>query len=103
MKHKTRARTSIPVEYRLGAQQAAGKIKNVGREGLFVGSRAIPEQGEPVSLLFSFPNQAPISVMGIVWWTTRDEPDRHFSVPGFGLRLIEENDAYSKAVGNLLD
>ena len=72
MKQKNRARTSIEVDYQVGAQQASGKIKNVGREGLFVGTRAIPEQGEAVSLLFSFPNQAPISVMGIVWWTTRE-------------------------------
>ena len=103
MKNKNRARTSIPVEFQVGAQKASGKIKNVGPDGLFVGSRAIPDQGEPVSLQVSFPDQAPIEVMGIVWWTTQDQPDRQFKVPGFGLRLIEENEAYGRAVGALLN
>ena len=97
----TRARTSIPVEFETDALQGTGKIKNVGLGGLFVGSTQIPEQGESVSLSFHFPGGQELSVLGVVWWTTRETNGRH-RTPGFGLRLIEENENYELAVSRLL-
>ena len=97
----TRAHTSIPVEFETDAFRGIGKIKNVGLGGLFVGSTQIPEQGESVSLSFHFPGGQELSVMGVVWWTTRDAAGRH-RTPGFGLRLIEENEGYELGVNRLL-
>ena len=97
----TRARTSIPVEFETDALRGIGKIKNVGLGGLFVGSTQIPEQGESVSLSFHFPGGQELSILGVVWWTTRDAAGRH-RTPGFGLRLIEENEGYEVAVNRLL-
>jgi Tfp pilus assembly protein PilZ len=97
----TRARTSIPVEFETDDLRGTGKIKNVGLGGLFVGSQQIPEQGESVSLSFHFPGGQELSVQGVVWWTTRETTGRH-RTPGFGLRLIEENEGYELAVNRLL-
>jgi hypothetical protein len=97
----TRARTSIPVEFETDGLRGTGKIKNVGLGGLFVGSRQIPEQGESVSLSFHFPGGRELSVLGVVWWTTLEAAGRH-RTPGFGLRLIEENESYELAVSRLL-
>ena len=96
-----RVRTSIGVEFDAGEVKGSGKIRNVGLGGFFVSTKAIPEPGEPVCLMFQPPGAEAISVMGLVWWTTRDEIGPH-RTPGFGLCLIERNEDYERAVGQLI-
>ena len=99
-----RVRTSIPVEFKSGEVEGSGVIRNLGLGGLFVGSRAIPENGEVVSLRFALPGEGRVSLTGLVWWTTRDEPERRgHPHPGFGLRLLDQGESYEQAVGRLLD
>ncbi len=98
-----RVSTSIPVEFKSGEVEGSGVIRNLGMGGLFVGSRAIPEHGEMVSLRFSLPGEGRVSLTGLVWWTTRDEPQgRRHPHAGFGLRLLDQGEAYETAVGKLL-
>ena len=90
------------MEFEASGQRGSGKITNVGLGGMFVGTRAIPELGEPVCLSFRLPGGESVSLMGLVWWTTRDQSGARHGVPGFGFRLIEEHDVYERAVDRML-
>jgi Tfp pilus assembly protein PilZ len=98
-----RIRTAIQTEFVAGALRGKGKIKNVGENGLFVGTSSIPDEGESVRLRFTMPGGEKLEVSGLVWWTTGSQaqlaPARS---PGFGLRLLEENPDYQAAVQRLL-
>ena len=97
-----RIRTSIPVEFEGLEISGVGLIQNLSKGGLFVGSRTIPSQGEPVSLQFELPGTGEISMMAMVWWTTDEGGEAMANNPGFGLRVIDENQDYTTAVGELL-
>lgn len=97
-----RVSTSIPVEFKGGEVEGRGVIRNLGLGGLFVGSRAIPDNGEMVSLRFALPGEGRVSLTGLVWWTTHDDPDRSHRHAGFGLRLLDQGDSYETAIGRLL-
>ena len=94
-----RKRTRIPTEFKAGGLEGRGKVRNVSEGGLFVGTREIPPQGETVMLSLSVPGRQPIEVSGMVWWTTQDG-GRHAD-PGFGLRILDEDDEYRRMVDGL--
>ena len=96
-----RARTSIPVEFAAGSLRGSGTIRNVASGGLFIGTRTIPDEGDAVAVSFEPPGGPRISLRGVVWWTTREARGRH-RADGFGLRLVDENAAYERALGRLL-
>jgi Tfp pilus assembly protein PilZ len=101
MRHE-RHRTSIPAEFSAGRLQGTGQIKNLSEGGLFVGTGSLPAQGETVELCFTVPGGSRIELSGMVWWTTADSAERRHRQTGFGLRLLEENDAYRTWVATLL-
>ncbi len=82
---------------------AEGRIKNLGEHGLFVRTTFIPEEGETVRLSFTFPTGEEVSVLGVVWWTTAALQHTEFQVPGFGLRLLDDDDTYQSVVARLID
>ena len=94
--------TSIPVDFVSGGATGQGVIQNLGRGGLFVGSRTIPSEGQPVSLRFELLGDAEILLEGTVWWTTDAGPKERSANPGFGLRVTEASTAYQEAVEKLL-
>ena len=94
--------TSIPVDFEGLESAGSGVIQNLGLGGLFVGSRTIPAEGEPVSLHFALPGEIEISLTGMVWWTTDSGPKERSANPGFGLRLVDPNEDYEEAVTKLL-
>jgi hypothetical protein len=95
-----RIRTAIQAEFEAGALHGRGKIRNVAEGGLFVGTTQVPHQGELVSLSFRDHKGRSLDVHGLVWWTTSDTPGIH-RAPGFGIRLLEQSDAYSRFVTSL--
>ena len=95
-----RIRTAIQAEFEAGALHGRGKIRNVADGGLFVGTAQVPNTGELVSLSFRDPRGRALDVHGLVWWTTSDEPGTH-RAPGFGMRLLEHSDAYSRFIDSL--
>ena len=97
---ETRLRTLIPTEFRAESLSGAGKVRNVSARGLFVGTRAIPEEGETVELELAEPGWPRISLTGLVWWTAREPGDRNARC-GFGLRIVDDNDAYLRLVASL--
>ena len=92
---KKRIRTAIQAEFEAGDVQGKGKIRNVDEGGVFVGTSQIPHQGEMVVLSFRDMKGREVDITGLVWWTTTDEPGSH-RAPGFGIRLLEESEAYSR-------
>ena len=100
----SRIRTAIPAELVVQGRRGTVQIRNLSRGGLFVSTRARIAQGELVELRFRMPSGEPMTVSGLVWWTTRERArgnGRSRGKPGFGLRLIDENEAYESAVGRL--
>ena len=99
MTHR-RIRTAIQAEFEAGALRGRGRIHNVTEGGLFLGTAQIPHEGELVSLSFRDQRGKPLGVNGLVWWTTNDAPGNH-RAPGFGIRLIEDSDDYSRFLETL--
>ncbi|HEX5068179.1 MAG TPA: PilZ domain-containing protein, partial [Myxococcota bacterium] len=97
---QTRIRTAIPVEICTGGRVVEGTVRNASHGGMFVETRAVPAQGEPVSLRFSTRDEIPIELTGLVWWTTEDSPYRH-ARRGFGLRLLEDDVRYSAMLSRM--
>jgi hypothetical protein len=95
-----RIRTSIPVEICASGRVAEGTVRNASDGGMFVETRAIPLQGEPISLRFSARGESAIELTGLVWWTTEGSPHRHRR-RGFGLRLLEDDERYSEMLAGL--
>lgn len=95
-----RIRTSIQTDFEAGALRGRGKIRNVAEGGVFVGTTAMPSQGELVVLSFRAQGGAPLEVSGLVWWTTADAPGPH-RAPGFGMRLLEDSEEYSRFYDSL--
>ena len=99
----TRIRTLIPAEFRGEGRNGItgkGQVRNVSEGGLFVGTKAIPEEGDSVSLKLSAPGYGVIDVTGLVWWTTNEVVVRTRRW-GFGLRVLESSDAYQRLVADL--
>jgi len=97
---QTRIRTAIPVEICAGGKVAEGTVRNASSGGMFVETREIPSQGEPVSLRLSARSGDPIELTGLVWWTTEGAPFRH-KHRGFGLRLLEDDDRYTEMLSRI--
>ncbi len=97
-----RVLTSIPVDFQGLQVSGRGVIQNLGLEGLFVGSRTIPPQGEPITLTFELPGEVGIALTATVWWTTDAGPRERSANPGFGLRLVDVNADYEEAVAKLI-
>jgi hypothetical protein len=96
----TRIRTSIPVEICAYGRVVEGTVRNASDEGMFVETRSIPAQGEPISVRLNAQGEDPIELMGLVWWTTEDSPNRHRE-RGFGLRLLEGDERYALLLSGL--
>ena len=72
----------------------------MARGGLFVGTGSLPDEGQIVELRFEAPSGGLVSLRGIVWWTTLNRMGLGES-PGFGVRLIDANEAYEIFLGGL--
>jgi hypothetical protein len=94
-----RIRTSLPVEFRIGSRVAEGTVRNASDGGMFVETRAIPPQGESVSLRFYPRSEARVEVSGLVWWTTEGSPQARRR--GFGMRLLEDDARYAELLAGL--
>jgi hypothetical protein len=92
--------TSIPVEVRAGGRAVEGMVRNASEGGMFVETRAIPPQGEAVSLRFLQRSVSNVEVRGLVWWTTEGSRARH-RYRGFGFRLLEDDARYSAMLAGL--
>ncbi len=97
-----RVETEIQAEFLAGPLRANGKIRNLGENGLFVGTNTIPEQGEAVRLRFTAPGGDYVRVSGLVWWTSRDPDAREDVTPGFGMRLLAASPTYRMLISELL-
>jgi hypothetical protein len=97
---QNRIHTSIPVEVRVNGRAVEGTVRNASDGGMFVETRAIPSQGEAVSLRFLQRSVSSVVVRGLVWWTTEGSAFRHRH-RGFGFRLLEDDVRYSALLEGL--
>jgi len=96
-----RIRTCIETEFDVAGHRAKGKIKNISDSGVFVGTASIPEQGEDVYLKFKAPDGEEVRLSGLVWWTTDDSGGTRDRAPGFGLRLLDDNEEFRRFFASL--
>ena len=89
-----RIRTCIGTEFEVNGHRAKGRIRNVSEGGVFVGTVSMPEQGESVDLNFKAPGGEEVRFSGLVWWTTDDCGGGRHPAPGFGMRLIDDNEEF---------
>ncbi len=99
--HYGRIRTCIETEFEVTGCRAKGKIKNVSEGGVFVGTGAIPEQGEDVDLNFRAPDGEEVRLSGLVWRTTDDCGGARNRAPGFGMRLLDDNEEFRRFFASL--
>ena len=99
--HYERIRTCIETEFEVAGHRAMGKIKNISESGAFVGTASIPEQGEDVDLNFKGPDGEEVRLSGLVWWTTDDCGGTRKRAPGFGLRLLDDNEEFRRFFASL--
>ena len=99
-RNHTRIPTAIPVEICSAGRVVEGTVRNASHGGMFVETRMIPSQGEPVSLRLSAKEETPIELTGLVWWTTEGSPYRH-KRRGFGLRLLEDDERYAEMLARM--
>lgn len=99
--HDGRIRTCIETEFEVTGHRAKGRIKNVSEGGIFVGTASIPEQGEDVDLNFKAPDGEEVRLSGLVWWTTDDCSGARNRAPGFGMRLLDENENFRRFLASL--
>lgn len=99
--HQARIRTFIETEFEASGRRAKGRITNVSESGAFVGTASIPEQGESVDLNFKEPGGEEIRFSGLVWWTTDDSDGTRHRIPGFGLRLVDDNEDFRRFFAGL--
>ncbi len=67
-------------------------------------TRDIPEHGELVDLRFTSPVGERVALSALVWWTTNETEEsdgRALRRPGFGCRLLDESDAYTRMLDRL--
>lgn len=82
--------------------KAKGKVRNLGAGGLFVLTRAIPEEGQDVMVSMKSPTGATVRVRGLVWWTTASDETGYHRNPGFGMRVVDAGRDYTGLVQTLL-
>lgn len=93
-------RTVIPTEFRTASLCGTGNVRNVSDGGLFVGTSAIPDEGDSVELKLNAPGEPPIEVSGLVWWTT-SQLEAPSARSGFGLRLLGQSEQYLRLLESL--
>lgn len=93
-----RIRTDYRAEFTAAGMRGSGRVRNLSEGGAFIGTASIPPQGEMVRFEFTPPGGERIELSGLVWWTTRGRRARQ---EGFGLRLLDESDAYQQLLERL--
>ncbi len=96
-----RIRTLIQTDFVAGPVRAQGKIRNVGSGGLFIRTGSVPEEGDSIRLRFESPDGEPVSVEGLVWWTTGKRA-LHRDQQGFGVRLLAATASYRIMIDRLM-
>lgn len=66
--------------------------------GLFVGTLSVPQEGAAVEVELRAPGKIAVAVQGLVWWTA---PAGRSKRPGFGLRILDEDEGYQRLVSSL--
>ena len=96
-----RIRILIPTDFVAGPVRAQGKIRNLGSRGLFIRTESVPEEGDSIRLRFEAPDGEPVSVEGLVWWTTGEREIR-WDERGFGVQLLAASASYRTMIDRLI-
>jgi Tfp pilus assembly protein PilZ len=92
----------MQAQFEAGRVRGRGKVRNVSEGGLFVGTSSIPEEGELVRLHIKMPTGNRLAISGLVWWTTAAQQANGHRTPGFGLRVLDDSQAYRNLIETLL-
>jgi hypothetical protein len=95
-----RIKTVFPAVFQTHGRGGKGEVRNVSNGGLFVRTALPPDEGSAVSIRLTPPGKVPVEVSGLVWWRT-DATLVGTGRSGFGLRILNDDEAYHRLVASL--
>ena len=92
----------LEAHFQSGRLRGLGHVRNLSKEGMFIGSERLPQPGAPIALTIETTDGEKIDLNGTVRWTTAQLPDASDSPPGFGVRFEGHSPAFRELFEALL-
>lgn len=92
----------LQAHFESGRLRGLGHVRNLSKEGMFIGSERLPQPGAPISLTIETTGGEKIVVHATVRWTTAQLRNGSEAPPGFGVRVEGNSSAYRELFEALL-
>lgn len=92
----------LEAHFQSGRLRGLGHVRNLSKEGMFIGSERLPQPGAPIALTIETTDGEKIDLNGTVRWTTAQLPNASEAPSGFGVRVEGRSPAYRELFEALL-
>jgi hypothetical protein len=92
----------LEAHFQSGRMRGIGHVRNLSKEGMFIGSDRLPQPGAPIALTIETAGGEKIDLNGTVRWTTAQLSNASEAPPGFGVRVEGRSPAYRELFEALL-
>jgi hypothetical protein len=92
----------LEAHFQSGRLRGLGHVRNLSKEGMFIGSERLPQPGAPIALTIETTDGEKIDLNGTVRWTTAQLPNASEAPPGFGVHVEGRSPAYRELFEALL-
>jgi hypothetical protein len=92
----------LEAHFQSGRMRGLGHVRNLSKEGMFIGAERLPEPGAPIALTIETSTGDKIDLNGTVRWTTAQLPDARDAASGFGVRVEGRSPGYRELFEALL-
>jgi hypothetical protein len=92
----------LEAHFQSGHTRGLGHVRNLSKEGMFIGSDRLPQPGAPIALTIETSAGDKIDLNGTVRWTTAQLSDSSEAAAGFGVRFESRSAGYRELFEALL-
>jgi hypothetical protein len=92
----------LEAHFQSGQLRGLGQVRNLSKEGMFIGCERLPQPGAPIALTIETADGEKLDLNGTVRWTTAQLPNASEASPGFGVRVEGRSPAYRELFEALL-
>ena len=92
----------LDAHFQSGRLRGLGHVRNLSKEGMFIGSERLPQPGAPIALTIETTDGEKLDLNGTVRWTTAQLPNETQAPSGFGVRVEGHSAAYRELFEALL-
>ncbi len=92
----------LEAHFQSGRLRGLGQVRNLSKEGMFIGCERLPQPGAPIALTIETAGGEKIDLNGTVRWTTAQLPSASDGPSGFGVRVEGRSAAYRELFEALL-